>query len=1145
MRAIHNIIAVAKYESKTLFRSWFFRIFSILSLVFVFFYNLFTQTGVGRPYGDFIALPSLIPFSNLYIINLAQAIIAVFLASEFLKQDKKLDTTEVVYMRSITNADYVIGKTLGNIWVFVILNLIALGMVAIFNMASPFTRFVLAPYIYYFLLVCIPTLIFIMGFSFFLMSVIKNQAVTFLVLLGYIAATLFYLQNKFHYIFDYMAFKLPMTWSEAVGFSSLKDILIHRGIYFFLGLGFIGLTILLLKRLSQSKFVREVVLSFTVACMAIALFLGFTYIRNINTDEQHRKDMVALNDSFANLKVVHIQSYDIELEHLGEQIKATASLKLKNTEKESIKEFVLTLNPGLEVTQLTGARFTRELQLIKIQPDKALQPGDSIQISIQYKGKIDESFCYLDQTPLQLEKWKNSGTGLIDKKHAFVTSEYLLLTPETRWYPTSGVSYSSKGLNWLTTQFSTYRLKIKEAKGLSVISQGKKTDDMNGSTQFVPEQPLTQISIASGNYETRSVTVDKIDYTLSFFKGHNTFDPYFKVLKDSIIPVIRDLKKSWEIKIHREYPFQRLQLIEIPAQFCSFTHSWTSAGEQVQPETVYLAEGGYKINASNFAMAKWFTQMQAGHDDHNETVSPREQEANYLKRFVSEALTSSKVNQFGGGGGGVSIRIGGGGGSGPSPNMNVADVLNPYFIFPNYYNYLNFISSSVYPITNRVVESYLSKSATDGNNFMRNVMGLSGDEKGNIALQNRSFSDILEKQADADILNNVVQTKSGFLFALMKGAVGPEKFDDFIRTFMDDRKFRSIPVDELNQEMRNNFKLDLDQYLPKWYTDATLPGYILLDSKAFKIQKDNQIKTVVSFTLTNTENISGAVTVSFRIGGFGGGGQRGGGRMGGGGSDENIEKTVVIGAKESKRLTFLLNRDPRSMTINTYASHNLPSSISVPFEKLEIDPKGEGSDNAEIIPYTEGLEANEIIVDNEDKGFRFVQPMSNSFIKKLITPDVQDDDLKYKGMNMWNPQVDWTLTTNDLFYGKQIRSAFYCKGGTGDRKAVWTAAIHEPGYYKVYAFIPKIRMRMGGGGNRGGGGGTAGGGGGEPEENYNFTIKHDDGTDHPIAKPDIRESTWVEIGTYHFSSDSARIELSNNTKARMIFADAVKFVKEK
>ncbi len=1120
MRAIHNIIAVAKYESITLFRSWFFRIFSILSLVFVFFYNFATQTAVGFPNGDIIAIPALIPFTNLYIINLAQAVIAVFLASEFLKQDKKLDTTEVVYMRSITNADYVIGKTLGNIWVFVMLNVIALGMVAVFNIASPYTRFTFLPYIYYFLLISIPTLIFIMGFSFFLMSIIKNQAVTFLVLLGYIAATVFYLQNKFHYIFDYMAFKLPMTWSEVVGFGSLKDILIHRGIYLFLGLGFICLTILLLKRLSQSKFVREVVITFAFLFLGTGVFLGFTYINNISREENHRKEMVTINDRFASLKVIQVKSYDIALEHLGDQIAVTATLKLKNTDKEALREFVLTLNPGLEVEKVTGAQFTREMQIIKIQPSQPLQPGDSIQISVQYKGTIDESFCYLDQTPLQLEKWKETWIGVIDKKHAFITAEYLLLTPETRWYPTPGISYGSQGLNWLSTQFSDYRLKVKAAKEFTVLSQGKKTEEANGAALFESEQPLTQISLAAGKYQTRSLTIDKVDYTLSFFKGHNTFDEYFKVLTDSIVPVIRDLKKSWEIKIRREYPYQRLQLVEIPVQFCSFNHAWTSAGEQVQPETVYLPEGGYKLSGANFAMTKRWSQNNQR--DHNETVSPRETEANYLKQFVNGTFLNSKVNQMGFNG----IRIGGGGG----PNMNfAADVLNPYFIFPNYYNYVNFLSSASYPITNRVVESYLSRSATEGGNFMRNMMGLSGDEKGNIALQSNSFSDILKKQEDADILNNVIQTKSGFLFALMKGAVGPEKFEEFIRGFLDNRKFRVTPVEELNTEMRNSFNLDLDRYLPEWYTSVALPGYIIVDSKVFKIQKDDQIKTVVSFTLTNTEKIAGAITATFRLGGMGGGGGRR--MMGGGATDDNIEKTVVIGPRESKRLTFLLNRDPRSLTINTYASHNLPSTISQRYEKIDIDPKGEGSDKEEVIPYTEGAEAGEIIEDTEDPGFRLVQPVSKSFLKRIFTKDVPEDDLKYKGMNMWNPQVAWTLTTNEQFYGKQIRSAYYCKGGTGERKAVWSVPIKEGGYYKVYAYIPKIR--------------AWGRDGNQPEETYNYNVIHDDGIDHPVLKPDARESTWIEVGTYHFSSDSAKIELTNNTKARTIYADAVKLVKEK
>ncbi len=1123
MKSIHNILTVSKYESKTLFRSWFFRIFSILSLVFVFFFNLGTQSSVGFPVGNMVSLPSMIPFTNLYIINIAQAVIAVFLASEFLKRDKKLDTTEVIYMRSMTNADYVIGKTLGNVWVFVTLNIIALGLVAIFNLSSPYTEFRLMPYFYYFLLISLPTLIFILGFSFFLMSVIKNQAVTFLLLLGYIAATLFYLQNKFHYLFDYMAFHLPMTWSDFIGFGFLKDILVHRGIYFALGIGFIGLTIMLLQRLPQSSFVRRTTLVVSIIMLGLGFGLAYKYISNITSQDKLRLEMIAVNDRFADQPQVTAKDYSIELSHNGEEISATAKILLKNNQGSPMNEMILTLNPGLEVTSVNGASFERELQIIKLKPSSPLQSGDSTEVTISYKGTIDESFCYLDMTRERLEKWMSRGNGISDKKHAFVTEDYLLLTPETRWYPMPGISYSSKGLNWLNTQFSNYQLNVKTTNGLQALSQGKATDGGNGNWNFKPEYPLPQISLAIGKYETRAIEVDSVEYSLSFLKGHNAFDEYFKELPDSITPVIRDLKKSWEAKIRLEYPYQRLQLIEIPVQFCSFTHVWTSAGEQVQPETVYLPEGGFNINSANFAQSKRFAERNSQRS--NETVSQKETEENYLRRFVNDAFLSSKVNQFGGGN--VGIRIGGGG-----PG-NQTEELNPYFIFPHYFNYVINIESAQYPITNRVMEAYISKAASEGgNNFMRNMTGLSEDEKGNIALQSKSFASILKDQDDPDILDNVIQTKSGFLFALMKGAVGPDKFDDFIYQFIEDRKFRVVPVAELNEQMRNNFNLDLDLYMPQWYESKLLPGYILNDIKYYNIQSNDQVKTVVSFALTNTEEVPGAVTISFRLGGGRGPGGFGP-RMGGGGSsDDLIEKTISLGAKESKRLTYLLNQEPRMMTLNTYASHNIPSSISQRFDKIELDEKAQTAENEEIIAYYDGTDPNEIVVDTEDAGFALEQPQSSSLIKKIFSSKPDEDDLKYKGMNMWNPPVEWTLSTNEQFFGKQIRSAYYCKGGNGDYKAIWNIPIKEGGYYKAFVYIPSIRFGFRGRNQQSG------------SEEYNFVVYHDDGEEHPAVDIKDLESGWVELGSYHFSSDSAKIVLTNNTKARSIYADAVKLVKE-
>jgi hypothetical protein len=37
---------------------------------------------------------------------------------------------------------------------------------------------------------------------------------------------------------------------------------------------------------------------------------------------------------------------------------------------------------------------------------------------------------------------------------------------------------------------------------------------------------------------------------------------------------------------------------------------------------------------------------------------------------------------------------------------------------------------------------------------------------------------------------------------------------------------------------------------------------------------------------------------------------------------------------------------------------------------------------------------------------------------------------------------------------------------------------------------------------------------------------------------------WMEIGSYHLSPDTVKIELTNLSKARTVYADAIKLIKE-
>ena len=206
---IHNISTISRYETKLLRRSWLFRIFAILSLLVIVFFHMGTQSNLGWFEWVMVAMPSSIPFVNIYLFNIAQSVIAIFLAGSFLKRDKKLDTAEVIYVRPMSNADYIVGKTWGIMKVFVSLNIVALliaGFIHVFASESPFALF---PYFFYLLTLSIPSLIFVLGLSFVVMSFIRNQAVTFVIMLGFIGVTLFYLGNAEHGAFDFFALTVP------------------------------------------------------------------------------------------------------------------------------------------------------------------------------------------------------------------------------------------------------------------------------------------------------------------------------------------------------------------------------------------------------------------------------------------------------------------------------------------------------------------------------------------------------------------------------------------------------------------------------------------------------------------------------------------------------------------------------------------------------------------------------------------------------------------------------------------------------------------------------------------------------------------------------------------------------------------------
>ncbi|HKJ79826.1 MAG TPA: ABC transporter permease, partial [Prolixibacteraceae bacterium] len=717
MISFHNIFSIAKYERKTLLRSWFFRIFGILSLLVLFGMNFgLIIEGGGDEGWALRSIPSAIPYFNLLVLNVAQAIIAVFLASDFLKRDKKLDTTEVIYMRSMTNGEYVIGKTWGNLQVFLMLNIAVLLMAFIFNLLAKNTTVDWLAYPVYLLLISVPTLVFIMGLSFLLMSVIRNQAITFVLILGYIGITLFILEAKYYYIFDYMSFNIPMLSSDIVGFGNLEAVLIHRGIYFFLGLAFIFLTIFLLKRLPQSGIMTYFSLILGIVLTAGGSFLAYSHLNDFRQTEKLRETFVSLNNKYVNEPIATVSRHTINLEHQGERIESASTLSIKNENQQPLTQLIFNLNDGLLVSGILvngqDVAFTREHHLLFVDEGILLQPQEEASVEINYSGKINESLAYLDiDEEERLERYGKFALN-VDKRYAFIKPEYVLLTNESGWYPKTGVTFSPENVSWYHSQFTRFNLNVKTKPGLQAVSQGEIDTLAQGEFAFQTKYPLTQLSLAIGNYKYKSFEKDSISFGVWYIKGHDFFSEGLPEIKDTIPDLIAGRLNDLERNYNLSYVFKRFNLVEVPAQFKTYERIWTSNQEMVQPEQIFIPEKAYLMRSADFeGMKKRMERWGRGNDNMN----PQDKEIRVLNELM-ESFTEEQVTDWQGGR------------TGP----DVVQLANPYFIFPMLYSFQNNIQSDKWPITNRIFEAYLKSQVTDFRaGWMRNISGMSEDEKAN------------------------------------------------------------------------------------------------------------------------------------------------------------------------------------------------------------------------------------------------------------------------------------------------------------------------------------------------------------------------------------------------------------------------------
>jgi len=1132
-----NILTVSKYERKILYRSWFFRIFSIIALFFLFSINMGFFGFHGGARWTVRAIAANVPYINVLFINVAQAIIAVFLASDFLKRDKKLDTTEVIYTRPITNGEYVVGKTMGILTLFIGLVMVALLMGLVFNLVHKDIPVIWQAYLFYPLLITIPTLVFILGLSFLLMIIIRNQAVTFVILLGYIGLTLFYFKDKLYGVTDYMAFNLPMIYSDFIGFGEPYRIILHRLAYLSIGLGFIFATIRYLNRLPQTG--RWNALNVIAMAIFVVLggFLGYRYFTIHQQEDKLRKEYLSLNNSYAREPVVDILTNNLEVKQHGSKLQVSSNISLRNRNRTRLDTLIFSLNPGFKIDSITSGNgnleFSRVGQILQIIPEKELGPRRRFQYSIFYSGTPNGSIAYLDIADETRRELKRIQVATVDKKPVIITEDFLLLTPEILWYPVAGVGFNNQTFMPRGLDFVQFELTVNPNAGLTPVAPGE-VEVSGDEFHFTPDTDLSALSLVIGSFEKRSDTLDGIEYNLYLKPGHDFFSGFFTNITDTIWDLVKEEKDDYEIEdLDLYYPFKRINLVETPIQFHAYERPQVEYFETIQPEMILLPEKGAGMTSLDFGRYKYFEERRNRRE--NETRTPKEIEARLFKRFLGSTFFRSSTMSGPGGG----FRQGG---ENLMAFSGINFTKNPYCVFPLYYSYMTGISSPEFPLFNSMLEMYLKEGFSSS--MMQSFRGgMTDSETANLALKDNSLSEILGDWENS-VSSALVKQTGSFIFLALKNRVGLREFDNFLYPYLEDNAFREITFDRFSADFERKFGVEIEPYFETINTKGKIPTFIMSSPDYIETRDGIGEVYLVRFKLRNTGQVKGIVDVSFRVAGS----------FGGGGSEQRLYE---LDPGITKDIQISLFEQPRMMTVNTLISANIPSTFSTflrsaeEIDRIDVEEYERISDKELTLSIP-----GEFVVDNEDSGFHHVSVSYDSKLKQFIDArKEQKNEVFYEQVSGRNP-MKWTPVAHSGFYGESVRSAFLTRNGEGSNIASWTTILPAAGFYDVYVYIPTSAMlgrpqrgRSGGGGGQGGrspgqGGRESGPRFADEGNVYHYTISSNEGSEDVAFTLRSPEEGWNKIGAFHFPGDTATIELSNKTNGRRVIADAVKWVRK-
>lgn len=1073
------------YELKRIFRNNVFKLFTIFSIVGIITiqYTWINFTLLHVPFvkwysfwlpWSYKGLPFTIPYMNAFLFNIVQVLFIIFICSDDLSQKHKR-TLEAIYCRPISNIEISLGRNLGKIISISLLNLITLGIAFVTNILYSSYALNGLLYIFYWITLTLPTSVFTLGLSILLSRRIKHQAIFISLVLSIIGVTTLLLANWQHGLLDPLARTIPNVFSDIIGHINLGNYLSQRLMILLLGLSLLFISVIFYSRPENSKNTWKKISLVGYLLLVLSIIPAWAYISRFNANRELQEYYKSLQNNYPQNIVDHIVIQRISLHEEKKGFKATSQLQITRLVSSS-ESLILYLNPELHVDSLncnnTPVKYTRNGQIIIT--NMHLSIGDTVNLHMNYHGCIDDNICYLNTPKKQQEQNNKNCIGVysLGTKSSFDLEIYKLYPPESLWYPTCIIPSRS---SLQAKDFTRYTLNVYHKEGRTVISQGIPQKFGDNKTIFNHSHDLPAISLCIGNYNQKTITVDSTRYNLYYFPEHEYLLKGFSNTTESLIKGrIRETKQYLEYT--EGTPSKALILRgERDTKYDrvqKYPYQWLHLVES--PVAFYVHPSDQNEGERHYYGVVFFPESLITSKNFN-----FQEQRNEMDEITQLSLIFGTSRSCLLASGSCSI----------NPSMRGCIC----FIFSKNYPFIHEAISLVC----KEMSSLLDRQLTDN----RKIKAIN-------YLSRHSLQEAIESNLPPSFLKDIIYLKTAELKSLIASHINFNKFETFYYDFLFRHFHECVQLKTFIKEAQTSIHLQLEPILDKWYKSNHLASFVIKDYCLF--YSNSSRRYLYSFKVFNQGEADGIII-------------------------SNDYQTWLIPVGKAVEIKSWKNDKSNALSLNYLSmplTQNLPDLL---YLKTDTSPNTHSDTIAGIQNLDPSIfeqDSTEIIVDNEDSGFRIKEKET-----WLTFSRTKNKEHTYG----YNQCADgWSLLIDQKYYGNPIQSALVIGIGKGYHEVEWCTLLPEDGEYEVfYYYSPYTEYSKE-----------------VLADERNFIINN--GTNkHELRielDPDVKG--WISLGIYQFKKNqTAKVSLSDNgninryirlplKKSRpRIIADAIKWKK--